>query len=54
MGVPGLFLIEEEYRLAQVDTEHAFVERLIGRIADPSADWISVWTDHQDAINRDK
>jgi DNA-binding PadR family transcriptional regulator len=54
MGVPGLFLIEEEYRLAQVDTEHAFVERLIGRIADPSTDWISVWTDHQDAINRDK
>ena len=54
MGVPGLFLIEEEYRLAQADTEHAFVERLIGRIADPSTDWISVWTDHQDAINRER
>jgi DNA-binding PadR family transcriptional regulator len=53
-GVPGLFLIEEEYRLAQLDTEHAFVERLIGRIADPSTDWIRVWTEHQDAINREK
>lgn len=51
-GVPGLFLIEEEYRLAQLDTEHAFVERLIGRIADPSTDWLSLWTDHHDAINR--
>lgn len=52
-GVPGLFLIEEEYRLAQLDTEHAFVERLIGRIADPSTDWLSLWTDHHDAINRE-
>lgn len=52
-GVPGLFLIEEEYRLAQLDTEQAFVERLIGRIADPSTDWISLWTDHHDAINRE-
>jgi DNA-binding PadR family transcriptional regulator len=53
-GVPGLFLIEEEYRLAQFDTEHAFVERLIERIADPSTDWISVWRDHQAAINGEK
>ena len=52
-GVPGLFLIEEEYRLAQLDTEHAFVERLIGRIADPSTDWLSLWTEHHDAINRE-
>lgn len=52
-GVPGLFLIEEEYRLAQLDTEHAFVEHLIGRIADPSTDWLSLWTDHHDAINRE-
>ena len=53
-GVPGLFLIEEEYRLAQLDTENAFVERLIERIADPSTDWISAWRDHQDAINGEK
>ena len=52
-GVPGLFLIEEEYRLAQLDTEHAFVERLIGRIADPSTDWISLWTDQHDTTNRE-
>lgn len=51
-GVPGLFLIEEEYRLAQLDTEHAFVARLIGQITDPSTDWLSLWTDHH-AVNRE-
>ena len=45
-GVPGLFLIEEEYRLAQLDAEHGFVERLIGRMADPATDWITIWAHH--------
>src|SRR6266540_5723679 len=31
-GVPELFLIEEEYRIGQLEAETAFVERLIGRI----------------------
>ncbi|MGH3304256.1 MAG: PadR family transcriptional regulator [Streptosporangiaceae bacterium] len=45
-GVPGLFLIEEEFRLAQLQTEYGFVRRLIGRIADPAPDWIGRWADH--------
>jgi DNA-binding PadR family transcriptional regulator len=52
-GVPGLFLIEEEYRLAQLETESRFVEDLIGRIADPATDWISMWADHHSNIRAD-
>jgi DNA-binding PadR family transcriptional regulator len=44
-GVPGLFLIEEEYRLAVLEAESAFVGRLIERIADPATDWIRGWAD---------
>ena len=45
-GVPGLFLIEEEYRLAELDAEYGFVQRLIARMADPATDWITMWADH--------
>jgi DNA-binding PadR family transcriptional regulator len=38
-GVPRLFLVEEEYRLALLDTELAFVERFIAEIGDPEAGW---------------
>ena len=41
--MPGLFLIEEEYRLALLDTESAFTARLIERINDPATDWIGQW-----------
>jgi len=34
-GLPDLFLIEEEYRIAQAETEETFVRRLIERIRDP-------------------
>jgi DNA-binding PadR family transcriptional regulator len=44
-GVPGLFLIEEEYRLAVLEAESAFVGRLIERIVDPATDWIRGWAD---------
>jgi DNA-binding PadR family transcriptional regulator len=44
--VPELFLIEEEYRLAQLDAEYGFVRRLIARMADPATDWITLWADH--------
>ncbi len=47
--VPGLFLIEEEYRLDQIDTETAFVERLIARITDPAPDWIGGWAEHYES-----
>jgi DNA-binding PadR family transcriptional regulator len=45
-GVPELFLIEEEYRLAQLDAEYGFVQRLIARMADPATEWITLWADH--------
>ena len=38
-GVPRLFLVEEEYRLALLDSESAFVERFIAEIGDPEAGW---------------
>ncbi|OHV35267.1 MULTISPECIES: PadR family transcriptional regulator [Pseudofrankia] len=49
-GVPELFLIEEEYRLAQVDTEAGFVERLVARIADPETGWASAWAQFHEAM----
>jgi hypothetical protein len=44
-GVPGLFLIEEEYRLALLEAESAFVDQLIQRITDPATDWIGLWAE---------
>jgi len=45
-GVPGLFLLEEEYRLALLDAESGFVQRLIARMAHPANEWITLWADH--------
>jgi DNA-binding PadR family transcriptional regulator len=45
-GVPGLFLLEEEYRLAQLDAEDGFIRRVIAQMADPATDWITLWADH--------
>ena len=42
-GVPELFLVEEEYRLSLLDAETAFVEELIGKIADPQTGWGATW-----------
>ena len=42
-GVPELFLIEEEYRLALIQAETAFTSRLIQRITDPATDWTGPW-----------
>ena len=44
-GVPGLFLIEEEYRLALLEADSAFTSRLIQRITDPATDWTGPWAD---------
>ncbi len=44
-GVHPLFLVEEEYRLAQLTTERAFVEDLIARIADPDSGWAKPWVE---------
>ncbi len=42
-GVHPLFLVEEEYRLALLDTESAFVERFIERITDLETGWGRPW-----------
>jgi DNA-binding PadR family transcriptional regulator len=44
-GVPGLFLVEEEYRLALLEAESAFTSRLIQRITDPATDWTGPWAE---------
>ena len=42
-GVHPLFLVEEEYRLALLDAESAFVERFIAQITDPETGWGRLW-----------
>jgi DNA-binding PadR family transcriptional regulator len=42
-GVPGLFLVEEEYRLCLLAAEIAFVEDFIGKIIDPETGWGPSW-----------
>jgi DNA-binding PadR family transcriptional regulator len=42
-GVPGLFLVEEEYRVALIQAETAFTSDLIQRITDPATDWTGSW-----------
>jgi DNA-binding PadR family transcriptional regulator len=42
-GVHPLFVVEEDYRLALLDAELAFVERLIARITDPDEGWQADW-----------
>jgi DNA-binding PadR family transcriptional regulator len=53
-GVHPLFLVEEEYRLALLRAEVAFVEGFLQRIDDPATGWRALWaqahgqeTDHQ-------
>jgi DNA-binding PadR family transcriptional regulator len=42
-GVPELFLIEEQYRLAIDDAESTYVTALIDRITDPQTGWGPMW-----------
>ncbi|NUT37060.1 MAG: PadR family transcriptional regulator [Hamadaea sp.] len=44
--VHPLFLIEEDYRLALLDTEIAFVDRFRARITDPADGWGPAWAAH--------
>jgi DNA-binding PadR family transcriptional regulator len=44
-GVPELFLIEEEYRLATLTAESSFVTALIARITDPHNGWGPMWAE---------
>ena len=44
-GVHPLFLVEEEYRLALLDADAAFVSHLIARITDPTDGWAPLWAE---------
>jgi DNA-binding PadR family transcriptional regulator len=44
-GVPALFLVEEEFRLALLDAESAFVRRFVDQITDPRTPWRRQWAD---------
>lgn len=48
-GVPQLFLLEEEYRLALLDAESQFVEGLVAQITDPDTAWTRGWADFHNA-----
>lgn len=42
-GVPGLFLVEEDYRLALLEAESRFVVQFIDRITHPETGWGPQW-----------
>jgi DNA-binding PadR family transcriptional regulator len=42
-NVPELFLVEEQYRLALLDAETAFVRRFLDQITDPNTGWARMW-----------
>lgn len=42
-GVPPLFLVEEDYRLALLEAESGFVEHFIERITHPETGWGPLW-----------
>ena len=44
-GTHPLFLVEEEYRIALLDADAAFVRDLIGRITDPEDGWAPLWAE---------
>jgi DNA-binding PadR family transcriptional regulator len=44
-GLHPLFMVEEEYRLAQLVTESSFVERLIDQISHPETGWGPLWAE---------
>lgn len=44
-GVHPLFLVEEEYRIGQLDAEIDFTEGFLAKIDKPDADWRKAWDD---------
>ena len=44
-GIPELFLIEEEYRLALLAAETTFVEQFLGKLTDVSNAWVRGWAE---------
>jgi DNA-binding PadR family transcriptional regulator len=53
-GVHPLFLVEEDYRLAMLDAEAAFVARFIDRITDQHTGWGPMWAEfHGESFSTD-
>ena len=50
-GLAPLFLVDEEYRVALLDAEMAFLGSLIGRITDPEDGWAESWTEHLNQVH---
>jgi DNA-binding PadR family transcriptional regulator len=44
-GLPALFLVEEEYRLALLAAEAEFVQRFTDDITDPDNTWARIWAE---------
>ena len=44
-GVHPVFLVEEEYRLALLESDSAFVEQFIERIEHPETGWRQEWAE---------
>jgi len=45
-GLPPLFLVDEEYRLALMDAELAFIGDLLEKITNPDTGWAAPWAAH--------
>jgi DNA-binding PadR family transcriptional regulator len=45
-GVHPLFLVEDDYRVALVDAEAAFIRELLTTMDDPAAGWTGPWEAH--------
>ena len=53
-GVHPLFLVEEDYRLALLDAEAAFIEQFIARITHPRKGWAPQWREFHEALGEEQ
>jgi len=42
-GVPPVFPVEDDYRIALLDAEASFITTLLGKIEDPENGWSGPW-----------
>lgn len=45
-GVHPLFLVEEDYRLALLDAEAAFIDGFVERTTPPQTGWAAQWSQY--------
>src|SRR6516164_1207153 len=48
-GVPPLFLIEDDYRIALLDAEASFITTFLAKIEDPENGWSGAWQAYHDS-----